>query len=548
MSARRRRTGWRSGYGGEPGAQRGGVRGAAGHRRVRARPERRRQDHPLPRAHRRARPLAGSVEVAGRPGLRGADRAHPARLPGERARRGADGRAGSGPLVAAGRARADATAAAAALARVGLADRGAHALRRALRRPAPAGAIARALVAGRPGAAARRAARRGRSRQRGVDHGAVRELRAEGRTLLVSTHDVESARAVRSRALPEPAARWRSGRRPRRCGGRSSRHLRQRDRGARAATGSRCGRSPSSTTSTDGRCSTSCSTRGDRASTAARSPRWSCSALLRGAGVLGRELPAELPRRVAGPRPAARAGAGRARRRAAAAGRRRRRRGGRGARRPGRPRRADRRRHGHRRGGDRHVRPRRAAGAVARRPRAPRGAAVRRPARGERRRPRRRGGPGRAGRRRPVRAAPPAHGRGLRRRRRRGRRRARPRACGWRSCFCSPPRSPWPCRGSAACWCSRCWWRPRWRSGATRAAHARRCWRAARWRRVAGRGGHLRLAPPGHGRRRVGGAGAVRGRRARLAQAAFGAAPPRSRSEQRRAQRRSSPCSPAAPA
>ena len=63
---------------------------------------------------------SGAVEVAGRPALRGADRAHAARLPGQRARRGADGHAGRRALVAARARRASATAARAALERVGL--------------------------------------------------------------------------------------------------------------------------------------------------------------------------------------------------------------------------------------------------------------------------------------------------------------------------------------------------------------------------------------------------------------------------------------------
>ena len=54
--------------------------------------------------------------------------------------------------------------------------------------------IARALVQDAPRAAARRAARGRRPRQRRGDRALFDELGAEGRTLLVSTHDIGSAR------------------------------------------------------------------------------------------------------------------------------------------------------------------------------------------------------------------------------------------------------------------------------------------------------------------------------------------------------------------
>ncbi len=78
------------------------------------------------------------------------------------------------------------------------------------------------------------------------------ELRDEGRTLLVSTHDVDSARALRPRALPQPRARSRSATRPTRsrapC---SSRPTATRSWCSRTAPTGRCARSPSSTTTTE---------------------------------------------------------------------------------------------------------------------------------------------------------------------------------------------------------------------------------------------------------------------------------------------------------
>ena len=144
-----------------------------GRARVRARPQRRRQDHALPGAHRRARAARRDrSRSAAPPGLRRPDRAHAPRLPGERARRGADGRARRAGAGGCRPAAPTATPPARRSARVGLDDQAEHPLRRALRRPAPARARSPARSSGLAGAAARRAARRRRPRQRRADHDA----------------------------------------------------------------------------------------------------------------------------------------------------------------------------------------------------------------------------------------------------------------------------------------------------------------------------------------------------------------------------------------
>ena len=152
-------------------------------------------------------PLSGRVR-AGRPArLRGADRAHAARLPGERARRGADGHARARALVAAAAAR-----------RARRRPRGARARRPRRRRRTPASASSPAASASARCSPARSCRTRrcccSTSRSPASTPPAPTlidalfdELRAEGRTLLVSSHDVESARALRPRALPQPAAR-----------------------------------------------------------------------------------------------------------------------------------------------------------------------------------------------------------------------------------------------------------------------------------------------------------------------------------------------------
>ena len=163
---------------------------------VRARTQRRRQDHPVPRPARRAR--AARRQRRGRaaaPGLRRADRPHPARLPGQRARRGADGRARARPLVAAAAAR--------------------RARRRRARRSSASGSRTRPTSASASSRAASASARCSPARScrtrpcccstsrcpastppaRQLIERVFGELRAEGRTLLVATHDVESARS-----------------------------------------------------------------------------------------------------------------------------------------------------------------------------------------------------------------------------------------------------------------------------------------------------------------------------------------------------------------
>ena len=113
----------------------------------------------------------GTVELAGAPAYVPADRARAARLPGLRARRRADGRLQPHAVLPPARPRAGR---ARALARVGLEDAGGRALRRALRRPAPARADRPRARAGRAGAAARRAAVGRRRAQRRAHRGAVR--------------------------------------------------------------------------------------------------------------------------------------------------------------------------------------------------------------------------------------------------------------------------------------------------------------------------------------------------------------------------------------
>ena len=257
--------------------------------------------------------------------------------------------------------RADRAAAAAALERVGLADEAQRAVRHALRRPAPAGADRPRARAGRAGAAARRAAlRRRRGQRRAASRPCSASCAAEGRALLMATHDVHQARRLRPRAVPEPppgglraAGRRRS---PRPCSRRPT---------APSWWCSRAGprRSPSTTTRTDGLAHRPVRRRvhAARAGRGARArPR------LRAARRLGAAVPPELRRRVAQPRHAARARARRAAGRAARAGRRRgRARGRRGDRARG-PRRAARRGHRSGRRGLGAVRPRGAAGARAR--------------------------------------------------------------------------------------------------------------------------------------------------------------------------------------
>ena len=105
--------------------------------------------------------------------------------------------------------------------------------------------------------------------------GLFAELRAEGRTVLVSTHDVESARALRPGAVPQPppggVRRPRGDAQPQRARG----HLRRGDRGPRRG---RRGPSPSSTTRTRCRPPPLSSTPSAPASAAVRWRRSRCSA------------------------------------------------------------------------------------------------------------------------------------------------------------------------------------------------------------------------------------------------------------------------------
>ena len=301
-------------------------------------------------------------------------------------------------------------------------SRARHPLRRAVGRPAPAGADRPGAGPGRAGAAARRAAGRRRPGQRRADGAASSSTCAtRGAPLLVSTHDVQSARAFdlvlclnRRQVAFGPPGR---GPRPR---GRSRPPTGARSWCSTTATG-RCARSPSSTTSTDhGRGRPSPRPAALRHRPARPGGGGAAGRDLRRPELLGGGLPPGLPGRVAGARPASGAGAGLAGGRPAGARRARRRGRGRRAGGAGRPRRAHRGRHRHRRGGHRHVRPGRAAGAGAGYPGAPGRAAVRRPAGRDRRRPGRRGrarGAGRAGARRP---SPSTGGHRVRRRGRAG--------------------------------------------------------------------------------------------------------------------------------
>ena len=122
---------------------------SAGADRGRARTQRRRQDDALSGAARRARAARGDGRRATALRRRPADRALAAGLPGQRARRRADGRDLARCRGGAGPAAPSAAAARAALDAVGLADRADAHLRRALRRPAPARARRARARAGR---------------------------------------------------------------------------------------------------------------------------------------------------------------------------------------------------------------------------------------------------------------------------------------------------------------------------------------------------------------------------------------------------------------
>ncbi len=368
----------------------------------------------------------------------------------------------------------------AALARVGLEERRGHSLRRALRRPAPTGADRPRARAGRAGAAAGRAARRGRSGQRRAHRRPVRRARAPRaapcwlpRTTSRAPRAFDQVLCLNRRQVafgaagPGAPARGARG------------DLRQRDRGhrGRRRAGARDRRpaplalrwtswTPAGPLALGHR-----APRADRDRAAGRRLRRALFWIV--------SYPAELPGRVAGPRAAARPGAGGTGGRAAAAGRRRRGQRGRGAGGARRARRAHRRRHRDRGGGHGRVRPRWPAGPVARCPGSPGGAAVRRPARRGRCRPGGGVGAGPGGRCGAARASPAAVRRGVRRRAQPARSASRRRACRWHCWACWPPRWRWPCRGWAACWSWRCWWRRRWRRAATRQAPAP-AWPSAR--------------------------------------------------------------------
>ena len=170
---------------------------------LRGRPDRRRSSAPTAAARRRCsarcsascRVRRGTVELAGRPAY--VPQTDRARLDFpvsalDVALMGAYGRTPFYRRLG----RADREAARRALERVGLADRARTRFGDALRRPAPARADRPRARPGRPRAAARRAAVAASTRRapRGSRR-CSRELRDEGRALLVATHDVEQARA-----------------------------------------------------------------------------------------------------------------------------------------------------------------------------------------------------------------------------------------------------------------------------------------------------------------------------------------------------------------
>ena len=141
-------------------------------------------------------PAAARSTLAGALRARAADRARAARLPGQRARRRADGRRSPGapwwrrPAAPTAPPRARRSSASASPTR---AER---TLRRALRRPAPARADRPRARAGRARCCCSTSRSSGvDARQRRADRGAVRaSCAARAAALLVATHDVEQAR------------------------------------------------------------------------------------------------------------------------------------------------------------------------------------------------------------------------------------------------------------------------------------------------------------------------------------------------------------------
>ena len=151
-------------------------------------------------------PLAGDAAGPARARRRAADRALAARLPGQRARRRADGRALAPAVVAAPGPRASARRARdGAGARSASRDLADDDLRRALGRPAPARARRARARPGRARAAARRAVHAARrAERRAARRRCSTRSPPRAAALLIATHDVDQARALGPRALPQP--------------------------------------------------------------------------------------------------------------------------------------------------------------------------------------------------------------------------------------------------------------------------------------------------------------------------------------------------------
>ena len=157
--------------------------------------------------------LGGHVRGRGQPGLRRPVGPRAAGLPGERARRRPHGRLRAHARVAAARAAASASGRRRCSTASASRRRRGDAVRRAVRRPAPAGAHRAGAAAGRAAAAARRAVHRRRPRERGGPARHPRRAARRGpRAAGVDARHRPRA-ALGPGAVPQRRRRSRSGRR-----------------------------------------------------------------------------------------------------------------------------------------------------------------------------------------------------------------------------------------------------------------------------------------------------------------------------------------------